>query len=89
MTKLGPDQSAPKADVMGRMGGDEFLRGVHACDEFLHLLFFLRENHGDGFFRPSFLVTDSSWRTSMPQTYIWACLVHKITMGQITGSNLL
>ena len=31
-----------QADVTGRKGGDGFLRGVHACDGFLH--FFLREN---------------------------------------------
>ena len=33
-----------QADVTGCKGGDGFLRGVHACDGFLHLLFFLREN---------------------------------------------
>ena len=33
-----------QADVTGRKGGDGFLRGVHACDGFLHLLFFLQEN---------------------------------------------
>ena len=33
-----------QADVTGRKGGDGFLRGVHVCDGFLHLLFFLREN---------------------------------------------
>ena len=33
-----------QADVTGPQGGDRFLRGVHACDGFLHLLFFLPEN---------------------------------------------
>ena len=47
--------------MTGRRGGDGFLRGVHACDGLLHLLFFLRENprrrispplvFGDGFLR--------------------------------------
>ena len=33
-----------QADVMGRKVGDGSLRGVHARDGFLHMLFFLREN---------------------------------------------
>ena len=44
-------------DVTGPKGGDGSLRGVRACDGFLHLLFFLRENPRDGFLRPLFLAT--------------------------------
>ena len=47
-----------KADMTDLKGGDGFLRGVHACDGFLHLLFFLQECYGDGFVHPVFLVTD-------------------------------
>ena len=46
-----------KANVTGLMSGDRFLRGVHACDGFLHL-FFLQETHSDEFLRPLFLVMD-------------------------------
>ena len=47
-----------QADVTSHKGGDGFLRGVRPCDGFLHLLFFLRVHHDDGFFRPLFLATD-------------------------------
>ena len=40
--------------MTGRKSGDGFLRGARARDGFLHLLFFLREAHSDGFLRPSF-----------------------------------
>ena len=38
---------------------------------------------------PQFWWRISSWPESMPQTSIWAPLVHKTTMEQIIGSNLL
>ena len=41
------------------------------------------------FSAPCFWRRISSWRASMPQTSIWAPLFHKITMGQIIGSDLL
>ena len=33
-----------KAEATGPKSGDRFLRGARACNGFLHLLFFLREN---------------------------------------------
>ena len=75
--------------MTGRKSGDGFLRGVRACNGFLHFVLSAGKRIVTDFSVPHFWWRVSSWRASMPSTSIWVPVVHKTTMGQIVGSNLL